>query len=84
MILFLISSAHKPRGAKLYKSVLYDENMLHLNSGKKIPLILTKFISSAFPEQDDLFAASSHWNHKEHVSVRSTLSSICWKPKAIF
>lgn len=59
--MFLISSAHKPREAKLYKSVLYDQNMLHLNLGeKKNPLILTKFISTAFWEQDGLFVASSH------------------------
>lgn len=61
MILFLISSAHKPREAKLYRSVLHDQNVLHLNSGrKKNPLILTKFISTAFWEQDGLFVASSH------------------------
>lgn len=60
MILFLISSAHKPREAKLHKSVLHDKNVLQLNSGeKKFPFILTKFISTAFPEQDELFVASS-------------------------
>lgn len=61
MILFLVSSAHKPREAKLSKSVLYDQNVLHLNSGKKTPpFTLTKFISTTFPEQADLFVASSH------------------------
>lgn len=38
MILFLVSSAHKPREAKLHKSVLHDKNVLQLNSGEKISL----------------------------------------------